>query len=51
LRLYCRQKMFQHHINKEICIISVVFPLFCPTSAPTEYKGIKIYTAKINLTL
>jgi hypothetical protein len=23
--------MVQHHINKEICIVCVVFPLFCPT--------------------
>jgi hypothetical protein len=23
--------MVQHHINKEMCTVSVVFPLFCPT--------------------
>jgi hypothetical protein len=21
----------QHHINKEMCVVSVVFPLICPT--------------------
>jgi hypothetical protein len=31
LRLYCRQKVAKHHINKEMCTVSVVFPLFCPT--------------------
>jgi hypothetical protein len=25
-----RTKSFQHHINTEMCTVSVVFPLFCP---------------------
>jgi hypothetical protein len=33
LRLYWRQKMVQHHINKEMCAVSIVFPLFCPPPA------------------
>jgi hypothetical protein len=26
-----RQKVVQHQINEEVCRVSVVFPLFCPT--------------------
>jgi hypothetical protein len=33
LRLYWRQKLIQHHVNKEMCVVSVVFPLFCGTPA------------------
>jgi hypothetical protein len=29
--LYWKQKMVQHHINKEMCTVSVVCPLFCQT--------------------
>jgi hypothetical protein len=25
------EKVVQHHNNKEMCAVSVVFPLFCPT--------------------
>jgi hypothetical protein len=25
------EKMVQHQINKEMCTVSVAFPLFCPT--------------------
>jgi hypothetical protein len=31
LWLYGRQKMVQHHVIKEMCKISVVYPLFGPT--------------------
>jgi hypothetical protein len=31
LRLYWMQKVVLHHINKEMCTVSVVFPLFCST--------------------
>jgi hypothetical protein len=33
LRLYWKQKVIQHHItsNKELCTVSVMFPLFCWT--------------------
>jgi hypothetical protein len=34
LRLYWRQKVVQYHINKEMCTVFVVFPLFCPTILP-----------------
>jgi hypothetical protein len=30
-RLYWRQKVVQHHINKEMCTVPVLYPLFCPT--------------------
>jgi hypothetical protein len=37
LRLYWMQKkVVQYHINKEMCTVSVVFPLFCPT--PVDYN-------------
>jgi hypothetical protein len=29
--VFTRQKMVQHHINGEVCTVSVVFPLFCST--------------------
>jgi hypothetical protein len=29
LRLYWRQDVIQHHVNKEMYEVSVVFPLFC----------------------
>jgi hypothetical protein len=32
LWLYWRLNVVQCHINKEMCIVSLVFPLFCPTS-------------------
>jgi hypothetical protein len=35
LRLYKRQKLVKHHINKEIYTVSVVFPLFCPAPVYT----------------
>jgi hypothetical protein len=31
LWLYWRQKVITRHINKEMCTVSVAFPLFCPT--------------------
>jgi hypothetical protein len=31
LWLYWRQMVVQPHINKEMCTVSVAFPLFCPT--------------------
>jgi hypothetical protein len=30
-----KKNVVQHHINKEICTTSVVFPLFCPTPVCT----------------
>jgi hypothetical protein len=33
-------KMAQNHINKEICTVSVVFPLFCPTRVRFRVGGI-----------
>jgi hypothetical protein len=29
--LYWRKQMVQHHINKEMCLVPVLFPLFCST--------------------
>jgi hypothetical protein len=34
--LYWRQKMVQYHINKEMCTVSVVFPLFWPTAVDSH---------------
>jgi hypothetical protein len=31
LRMYWSQKVVQHNIDKEMCTVSKVFPLFCPT--------------------
>jgi hypothetical protein len=31
----------QHHINKEMCTVSVVFPLFCLTLIYIWYKNVK----------
>jgi hypothetical protein len=38
LWLYCRQKVVQHHINKEMCSVSVAFPLFCSVPVHIWYK-------------
>jgi hypothetical protein len=35
LQLYWRRQVVEHHINKEMCTVFVVFPLFCPTPADT----------------
>jgi hypothetical protein len=42
LRLCWRQKLVQHHIHKEMCIVFVVFPLFCATPVSWLWKACKI---------
>jgi hypothetical protein len=37
LRLYWRQSLVQHHVNNEMCTVSVVFPLFCSTPVQVYY--------------
>jgi hypothetical protein len=43
----------QNHINKEICTVSLVFPLFCPTpvnETKIKYYGLKnIHRTKISM--
>jgi hypothetical protein len=43
LRQYWRQWLVQHHINKEICTVSVMFPLFCPTLVSPRSKTNTVY--------
>jgi hypothetical protein len=45
LRLYWKRKVVQHHINKEMCTASEVFPLFCPT--PVSYTQRRLYAMKM----
>ncbi|PNF41537.1 hypothetical protein B7P43_G12318 [Cryptotermes secundus] len=40
-----RQKVVQHHIDKEMCTISVVPPLFCPTSVYSLTAQVILYIA------
>jgi hypothetical protein len=35
---YWRQNLVQDHINKEICTVSAVFPLFCPIPVSSTSK-------------
>jgi hypothetical protein len=39
LLLYWRQKVVQHHINKEMCTVSAVFPLFCAAPVCIMFIG------------
>jgi hypothetical protein len=47
------KKWVQHHIDKEICTVVVVFPLFCPTpihmSVPCLIKVNNIYFLNDNV--
>jgi hypothetical protein len=42
-----KAKDVQHHINKEMCTVSVVFPLFCSTPVYVSWK----YEAPTELTI
>jgi hypothetical protein len=37
-------KVVEHHLTKEMCIVSVVFALFCPTLACSLINDIRIHT-------
>jgi hypothetical protein len=39
LQLYWRQKVVQHHVNIEMYMVSVAFPLFCPTDMHTRTQS------------
>jgi hypothetical protein len=44
-----KAKVVQYHVNKEVCTVSVVFPLFCPTpvyeASCVHYAHRNIYTS------
>jgi hypothetical protein len=33
------QKVAQHHINKEMCTVAIVFPLLCPTPVHQNFAA------------